>query len=79
MTTPATHIFSKTEFKARALELFRQVEASGQPVIITDHGYPTLELRPCRPAGSALERLRSTVVRYDDPLLPVDVDWSASL
>lgn len=37
---------SKSEFKARALEFFRQVEASGQSVIVTDHGRPAPEVRP---------------------------------
>lgn len=39
---------SKTEFKARALKYFRQIEASGEPVIVTDHSKPTLEVRPYR-------------------------------
>ena len=33
---------SKSQFKAHALELFRQIEASGEPLVITDHGRPTL-------------------------------------
>lgn len=70
---------SKTEFKARALELCRQVEDSAQPLLITDHGRPTLELRPCQPMHSPLLMLRETVVRYDNPLEPVDVDWYANL
>ena len=37
---------SKSNFKAKALEIFRQVEASGEPVVITDHGEPKLEVRP---------------------------------
>jgi prevent-host-death family protein len=31
---------SKSQFKAKALELFRQVEATGEPLIITDNGQP---------------------------------------
>ena len=41
-----TEEVSKTQFKAKALEYFRQVEASGEPLVITDHGRPALELRP---------------------------------
>jgi antitoxin (DNA-binding transcriptional repressor) of toxin-antitoxin stability system len=70
---------SKTEFKARALEFFRHIEASGESVVVTDHGKPTLEVRPYRNADrSPLEVLRGSVVRYIDPTSPVDVDWDAA-
>ena len=36
---------SKSQFKAKALEFFRQVETGGKPVVITDHGEPKLEVR----------------------------------
>ncbi|WP_395449820.1 hypothetical protein ACHMW7_08400 [Aminobacter sp. UC22_36] len=34
---------SKSQFKAKALELFRAIEATGAPLVITDHGQPKLE------------------------------------
>jgi antitoxin (DNA-binding transcriptional repressor) of toxin-antitoxin stability system len=37
---------SKPQFKAKALELFRMVEASGETLVVTDHGDPKLEVRP---------------------------------
>lgn len=70
---------SKSEFKARALEFFRQVEASGETVVVTDHGKPTLEVRPYRTyERNPLDVLRGSVVRYNDPTGPVDVDWEAA-
>ena len=48
---------SKSRFKAQALELFRQVEASGEPLVVTDHGRPPLEVRPYRPARAAADPL----------------------
>lgn len=71
---------SKSEFKAKALEFFRQVEASGHSVVVTDHGKPTLEVRPYRDAErSPLDILRGSVVRYDNPTDPVGVDeWEAA-
>ncbi|WOD12327.1 hypothetical protein RPW65_05555 [Pseudomonas sp. NyZ704] len=36
---------SKTQFKAKALEYFRHVEASGKRVIFTDNGRPAIEVR----------------------------------
>ena len=71
---------SKSEFKAKALEFFRQIEASGQSVIVTDHGKPTLEIRPYRgQERDPLDVLRGSVVRYDNPTAPVeDEDWEAA-
>jgi prevent-host-death family protein len=68
---------SKSKFKAKALEYFRQVEASGEPIVITDHGRPALELRPVSRNGEdPLAALRGSVLRYDEPFEPVSVeDW----
>ncbi len=62
------NLVSKSEFKEKALEFFRQVEASGERVIVTDHGKPVLEVRPYRGIERRpLEVLRDSVVRYDNP------------
>ena len=67
---------SKSEFKARALEFFRQVEASGESLVVTDHGKPALEVRPYRNIErSPLDILKGSVLRYVDPTAPVDVEW----
>jgi antitoxin (DNA-binding transcriptional repressor) of toxin-antitoxin stability system len=70
---------SKSQFKARALEFFRQVETTGEPLIVTDHGQPKLEIR--RYASSVrnpLDVLRASVLRYERPTDPVgDDDWDA--
>ncbi len=70
---------SKSQFKAKALEYFRQVESTGVPLIITDHGRPNLELRPYTPKErDPLDVLRGSVLRYDEPTAPVgDADWDA--
>ncbi|MGT2471823.1 type II toxin-antitoxin system Phd/YefM family antitoxin [Paraburkholderia terrae] len=71
---------SKSEFKAKALEFFRQVEASGESVIVTDHGKPALEVRPYRVIErNPLDVLRGSVVRYENPTDPVaEGDWEAA-
>ncbi|WP_290648676.1 hypothetical protein [Aquisalimonas sp.] len=71
---------TKSQFKARALEYFRQVELSGEPVVITDRGQPTVEIRRYRAdKRSPLEKLRGSVVEFKDPLGPVaEDDWEAS-
>jgi antitoxin (DNA-binding transcriptional repressor) of toxin-antitoxin stability system len=69
---------SKSEFEVRALELFRQIEASGESIVITDHGIPTLEVRPYRVAErNPLDVLRGSVVHFDDPLAPIDEGFGA--
>jgi antitoxin (DNA-binding transcriptional repressor) of toxin-antitoxin stability system len=39
---------SKSEFKAKALEVLRSVEDTGQSVIVTDRGIPKVEVRRYR-------------------------------
>ncbi|NGX15997.1 type II toxin-antitoxin system Phd/YefM family antitoxin [Wenzhouxiangella sp. XN24] len=71
---------SKSEFKAKALEYFRAVEASGDAVIVTDNGQPKIEIRRYRAdERSPLERLRGSILEFEDPTRPVAADeWSAA-
>lgn len=68
---------SKTEFKAHALEVLRDIEQSGRPRIITDRGRPTLEIRKLRRQEvDPLKMLKGTVVKYEAATAPVaDDDW----
>ncbi len=68
---------SKSRFKARALDYFRQVERTGRPIVITDRGIPVLQVIPYRSdPEAALRVLRDSVVRYDAPTEPVgEEDW----
>jgi len=70
---------SKSKFKAQALEIFRRVELTGEPVVITDRGAPKLIVKRYSPASnSPQQRLKGSVVRYDNPLSPVaEADWEA--
>ncbi|WP_110655839.1 type II toxin-antitoxin system Phd/YefM family antitoxin [Salinicola halimionae] len=66
---------SKAEFKARALEILRQVESSGDPIVITDKGRPAIEVRRYRAdQRSPLDRLRGSVVELSQPFDPVGED-----
>jgi prevent-host-death family protein len=70
---------SKSEFKAKALELFRQVQATGEAIVVTDHGKPTLEVRPYHShERKALDILRGSVVSYENATDPVDVKWESA-
>lgn len=73
------HLVSKSAFKAKALEYFREVESTGKELVITDHGKPVLKVVPyAYDPAEALRALRGSVVRYDDPLEPVGLeDWES--
>ena len=72
-------VVSKSRFKARALEYFRQVERTGQELIITDHGKPVLKIVPYSEDPEEVFRsLRGTVLKYQDPTAPVGLeDWES--
>jgi len=68
---------SKTELKAHALEVFREIEKSGKSRVITDRGRPTLEIRKLRQQQmEPLEVLKGTVVKFEAATAPVvEDDW----
>ncbi len=70
---------SKSAFKARALEILRRVQATGEAVIITDRGRPVLRLEPYFGEDDAvLASLRGSVLAYLDPTEPVEpAAWEA--
>ena len=70
-------VISKTEFKAHALEVLREIEQSGEPRIITDRGRPTLEIRKLRQSkADPLDLLKGTVLKYEAATAPVaGDDW----
>jgi prevent-host-death family protein len=70
---------SKSGFKSRALEYFRQVEKSRKPVIITDRGKPVLKVVPfSEDPEEILKELRGSTLKYENPTKPVDEsDWEA--
>lgn len=73
------HAVSKGEFKAKALEYFRQVERTGEAIIVTDHGRPVVEIRPYHAnEKDPLSVLKGSVLQYWDPTRPVgEDDWEA--
>ncbi len=70
---------SKSQFKPRSLEFLRQIEQSREELIITDRGRPVVKIVPySEDADERLASLRGSVMRYEDPTEPVDVDaWEA--
>jgi prevent-host-death family protein len=72
-------MISKSQFKPRALQYFREVEQTGKELIISDRGKPVLKIVPyTENPEEALKSLRNTVVKYEDPTEPVGLeDWEA--
>lgn len=70
---------SKSEFKAKALEYFRQIESSGTSLIVTNHGKPSIEIRPYHGVErSPLQVLDGSFLEYANPMEPVgEDDWEA--
>jgi len=75
-------IVSKSALKARMLEYFRQVEETGEPLIVTDHGKPVLQvvvMQQKRPAAELLAEFRARAhgpVRFvGDPDEPTIDEW----
>lgn len=66
---------SKSKFKPHALSYFREVQETGEEIIITDHNTPVARIVSYQPSPSKLlEELRGAVRRYEDPFEPVCLD-----
>jgi len=70
---------SKSQFKPRSLEYFRQIEQTGEELVITDHGRPVLKVIPyVADPEECFRGLRHTVLKYEDPMEPVgEGEWEA--
>ncbi len=68
---------SKSKFKPRSLEFFREIESTGETLIITDRGRPVLKIMPfSEDSCERMNRLRNTIIRYDNFDEPVAAeDW----
>ncbi|MEW6278079.1 MAG: prevent-host-death protein [Candidatus Eremiobacterota bacterium] len=69
---------SKSQLKARMLEIFRQLEESGQEALVTDRGRVVLRIvpvRPTRPVDEVFADLRGKVVFVEDPDAPTGSEW----
>lgn len=72
-------IVSKSKFKPKSLEYFREVERTGKELIITDHGKPVLKIVPYTTGpGEMPSELRDSVVKYENPTEPVgSEEWES--
>jgi prevent-host-death family protein len=68
---------SKSNFKAHALKIMRDVEETGDQVVITDHGKPSLVVKKYNAsAKSPMELLKGSVIDYVYATKPIaEDDW----
>ena len=72
-------IVSKSKFKPQALKYFRQVQETGQELIITDRAKPVLKIVPFRDNPmDVVKELHNSVLKFDSPTEPVaENEWDA--
>ena len=72
---------TKSKFKAKVLELLRKIEHTGESVIVTNRGKPSVEVRPYRRCEvEPLTRLKGSVLLYRAPIRPVaEKGWEMGL
>jgi prevent-host-death family protein len=76
---PGVTVVSKSALKARMLEYFRQVEQTGEELIVTDNNRPVLKVVPIvrrQPSSSVFADVRGRVVYHEDLLEPTLDEWS---
>ncbi len=74
----STPTISKGKLKARMLEIFREIEASGQELIVTDHGKPVLRIVPIKEKKTVDEvfgEYYGRVVYHEDINTPTIDEW----
>ncbi|MFA6954605.1 MAG: type II toxin-antitoxin system Phd/YefM family antitoxin [Thermoanaerobaculia bacterium] len=66
-----------SEFKAKCLKLMDEVNATGEPVLVTKNGRPVSKLVPVRERKSLFGVMAGCVTMHGDPLAPVGENWEA--
>jgi prevent-host-death family protein len=69
---------SKSVLKGKMLEYFRQVEETGEELVVTDNGRPVVKVIPIRaraPAAETFGDVRGRIVYHEDLLAPTSDEW----
>ena len=72
------NVISKNKLKARMLEIFRELEASGEELIVTDRGRPVLKIAPIKEKSTITElfgEFLGQVVYREDLDTPTLSEW----
>ena len=73
-----TNTISKSKLKAKMLEIFRQLEASGEELIVTDRDKPVLKIVPIKTKQTVEELFGASQghVRYHEDInMPTIAEW----
>ena len=73
-----TDLISKSKLKAKMLAIFRELEASGEELIVTDHDKPVLKIVPIRQENTVAELfagLQGQVTYLEDINQPTLPEW----
>jgi antitoxin (DNA-binding transcriptional repressor) of toxin-antitoxin stability system len=79
METIKMVMISKSKLKTHMLEIFRQIEQTGEEVIVTDNNRPVLRIQPYLPKASVEEIFspyRGKLIFHEDPDAPTTQEWS---
>lgn len=71
---------SKSALKARMLEFFREVERTGEELVVTSDGVPVLKVVPfsqTRSVDDAFADVRGALTWTGDIDAPTDAEWPA--
>ncbi len=70
---------SKSKLKAHMLRVFREIEASGETLVVTDRSVPVLKITPIKDKEESVESLfapfRGKVIFHEDMNLPTVDEW----
>jgi antitoxin (DNA-binding transcriptional repressor) of toxin-antitoxin stability system len=69
---------SKGKLKAKMLEIFRELEASGKELIVTDHDKPVLKIVPIKQKTTVLELfgdVQGRITYLEDVNQPTLIEW----
>ena len=73
-----TETISKSKLKVKMLEILRNLEASGQELIVTDHGKPVLKIIPLKPKPTVddlFSEFQGLVTYLEDINQPTLAEW----
>jgi antitoxin (DNA-binding transcriptional repressor) of toxin-antitoxin stability system len=74
-----TNTISKSKLKAKMLQIFRELESSGDELVVTDHGKPVLRIVPFKPKMGVDElfgNFQGSVTYREDINTPSLSEWS---
>ncbi len=70
---------SKSKLKAQMLRIFRELERSGEELIVTDRGRPVLRIQPIlrkKTVEEVFGAIRGDVTYNEDINLPTTDEWA---